>query len=226
VSLHGGAELQGCALEVPGDISSAAFFITAAALCAQGEFLIRDVGVNPTRTGIIDILRLMGADIRLLRPRMFGAEPVADLLIRATPLHGIEVPAALVPLAIDEFPVLFIAAAAARGRTVVTNAAELRVKESDRISVMAAGLQAVGIRTEVRPDGIVIEGGEVQGGAIDSHGDHRIAMAFAVASVVARSVIEIADVENVATSFPEFAALAAGAGLEIEEFCGAQAESH
>ena len=157
---------------------------------------------------------------------MFGGEPVADVRIRATPLRGIDVPEALVPLAIDEFPMLFIAAAAARGRTVVTNAAELRVKESDRISVMAAGLQAVGIHTEVRPDGIVIEGGEVQGGKIDSHGDHRIAMAFAMASVVARSVIEIADVENVATSFPEFAALARGAGVHIEELGSAQAESH
>ena len=226
VALTGGTELHGCALEVPGDISSAAFFITAAALCADGEFLIRDVGINPTRTGVIDILRLMGADIQLLRPRMFGGEPVADVRIRATPLRGIDVPEALVPLAIDEFPMLFIAAAAARGRTVVTNAAELRVKESDRISVMAAGLQAVGIHTEVRPDGIVIEGGEVQGGKIDSHGDHRIAMAFAMASVVARSVIEIADVENVATSFPEFAALARGAGVHIEELGSAQAESH
>ena len=217
VSLAGGQRLNGGRVEVPGDISSAAFFIVAATLASVGAFVIEDVGVNPTRTGILEILTLMGADIRLTNLRRFGAEPVADLEVHARPLTGIEVPRALVPLAIDEFPVLFIAAANARGTTLVSGAEELRVKESDRIAVMATGLNALGIEAEARPDGLRIVGGTMHGGRIDSHGDHRIAMAFAVAALKSRGPIEIDDVANVATSFPGFAGLARRAGLAIDE---------
>ena len=217
VAVHGGARLHACHIEVPGDISSAAFFIVAATLAAEGAFLIRNVGVNPTRTGILEILRLMGADIRLSAARLAGDEPVADLEVRASALHGIEVPPALVPLAIDEFPVLFVAAACARGTTLVTGAAELRVKESDRIAVMAEGLRALGVDAEARADGIQIIGGRLSAGRIDSHGDHRVAMAFAVAALGARGRLEILDVANVATSFPGFAATARHAGLALEE---------
>ncbi len=166
VSLTGGGELKATYLRVPGDVSSAAFFLVAGALAAEGPFLMRDVGMNPTRTGIIEILKLMGADLRILNPRLAGDEPVADVEVHAAPLHGIEVPPALVPLAIDEFPVLFIAAACARGTTLVTGAAELRVKESDRIAAMAEGLHALGIRAEALPDGMRIEGGTLGGGRV------------------------------------------------------------
>ena len=217
VAIEGGQRLRGTRIRVPGDISSAAFFIVAATLAAEGAFLIQDVGVNPTRTGILDILTLMGADIRRINERRFGDEPVADLEVRARPLTGIEVPRELVPLAIDEFPVLFVAAAAASGTTLVTGAEELRVKESDRIAVMATGLHALGIDAEPRPDGLRIVGGRLGGGTVDSHGDHRIAMAFAIAALKAHAPIEIRDVANVATSFPGFPALARRAGLAIEE---------
>ena len=179
--------------------------------------MLRGVGVNPTRTGIIDMLRLMGADIRLANPRTCGAEPVADLEIRAARLKGVRVPESLVPLAIDEFPAFFIAAACAEGETLVTGAGELRVKESDRIAVMADGLAALGVRHEVLADGMRIEGGPLGGGTVDSRGDHRIAMSFAVASLRASAPIEILDVANVATSFPGFATLGRRLGLAIEE---------
>lgn len=219
-SLEGGQTLKATDIDVPADISSAAFFLVAGAIAPQGELLLQHVGINPTRTGVIDILRLMGADIRLENERTVGGEPVADLRVRASKLRGIEVPESLVPLAIDEFPVLFIAAACAEGRTVVTGAEELRVKESDRIAVMAEGLKALGVSAQPTPDGIVIEGqggaGAVfTGGKVDSHGDHRPAMAFAVASLRSAAPIEIADVENVATSFPNFVELACGAGLDL-----------
>lgn len=208
--------LTGCNLTVPGDFSSAAFFIVAALLAGDGPVDIHAVGVNPTRTGLLDILRLMGARIEVFNPRTYGDEPVADLRVYPGLLHGIDVPAGLVPLAIDEFPVLFVAAAAARGITRVTGAAELRVKESDRIGVMAEGLQAVGIRAEPWPDGMVVEGGSLRGGRVHSHGDHRIAMAFAVAGLVSREAIRIADTANVATSFPGFLALARGCGFRLD----------
>jgi len=217
VSIAGGQRLHGGPIRVPGDISSAAFFLVAAALAAEGTFVIRDVGVNPTRTGVIDILTLMGADIRVTNLRLAGDEPVADLELRAGELKGIEVPRALVPRAIDEFPVLFVAAAAARGTTLVSGAAELRVKESDRIAVMAAGLRTLGIEADQRPDGLRIVGGQLGSGAVDSHGDHRVAMAFAIAALKARGALEIRDVANVATSFPGFASIARHAGLAIEE---------
>jgi 3-phosphoshikimate 1-carboxyvinyltransferase len=220
VSLAGGARLTGTTIAVPGDFSSAAFFIVAGCLAATRGLIIRGVGVNQTRTGLLDMLALMGADIRI-EPRdqggEAGAEPVADIHVRASALRGIRVPEHLVPLSIDEFPVFFIAAAAARGETFVTGASELRVKESDRLAVMAAGLATVGIECELLPDGIRIQGGTMGGGRIDSHGDHRIAMAFAIASLVAREPIEIDDVANVATSFPGFPALAREAGLDLVE---------
>lgn len=210
------ALLRACRLEVPGDFSSAAFFIVAGCLAAEGVLTLRNVGINPSRTGLLEALRLMGAEIRVVNPRAAGTEPVADLEIERRELRGIDVPPALVPLAIDEFPALFVAAACARGKTLVTGAEELRVKESDRIATMAKGLQAVGIRTEVHDDGLLVFGGSIGGGRVDSCGDHRIAMAFAIASVRAQAPIEIADVANVATSFPGFVETAARAGLEIQ----------
>jgi 5-enolpyruvylshikimate-3-phosphate synthase len=159
----------------------------------------------------------MGADLRLINHRTCGAEPVADIEIRPAQLRGVRVPERLVPLAIDEFPAFFIAAACAEGETVVTGAAELRVKESDRIAAMARGLETLGVRNEVLPDGLRVEGGRIGGGTIDSRGDHRIAMSFAVASLRAQSPLEILDVANVATSFPGFARLANSVGLRIEE---------
>jgi 3-phosphoshikimate 1-carboxyvinyltransferase len=209
-------------LDVPGDFSSAAFFIVAGLLGAGADgLLIRDVGMNPTRTGLLDILRLMGGRIEIGNARESGAEPVADLLVGRSRLVGIEVPKYLVPLAIDEFPVLFVAAACADGETVVTGAAELRVKESDRIAAMSAGFRAVGVSHEVLPDGMRIagrpEGAAFGGGEIDSHGDHRVAMAFVVASLRASRALRVRDVANVATSFPDFVDLARSAGLDVTE---------
>jgi 3-phosphoshikimate 1-carboxyvinyltransferase len=208
-------------LNVPGDFSSAAFFIVAGLLGAAREgLIIENVGMNPTRTGLLDILRSMGGDIEVLRARNSGAEPVADLRVRTSSLEGIEVPQALVPLAIDEFPVLFIAAACAAGETVITGAEELRVKESDRIAAMAAGLATLGVEHEVLPDGMRIQGRAgtaFGGGDIDSHGDHRVAMSFGIASLRASAPITIRDVANVATSFPGFVDLARSVGLNIAE---------
>jgi len=209
-------------LNVPGDFSSAAFFIVAGLLGAAGDgLLIQNVGLNPTRTGLLDILRSMGGRIEILNSRQSGAEPVADLRVHASSLEGIAVPEALVPLAIDEIPVLFIAAACARGETVVTGAEELRVKESDRIAAMSAGLRTLGVAHEVLPDGMRIQGRPdgmaFGGGEIDSHGDHRVAMSFSVASLRAANPILIRDVANVATSFPGFVVLARSVGLSVTE---------
>jgi 3-phosphoshikimate 1-carboxyvinyltransferase len=217
VVLPGGQPLHGCDIEVPGDFSSAAFFIVAGCLGARQGLTIRNVGVNPTRTGLLQMLRLMGADIEVQLHRPERSEPVADIHLRACPLRGIRVPEALVALAIDEFPVFFIAAAAASGETLVTGAAELRLKESDRLAAMAAGLSTLGIECTLLPDGLRIQGGAMGGGRIDSHGDHRVAMAFAIASLIASAPIEITDVANVATSFPGFARLARAAGLALED---------
>jgi 3-phosphoshikimate 1-carboxyvinyltransferase len=221
-TLHPPRELASQRLNVPGDFSSAAFFIVAGLLGATGAgLLIQNVGLNPTRTGLLDVLRTMGGSIDILNPRTSGAEPVADLLIRASALRGVRVPADLVPLAIDELPVLFIAAACAAGETVITGAEELRVKESDRIAAMSAGLKTLGVSHEVSFDGMRIEGrGEgaaFSGGEVDSFGDHRIAMSFAVASLRAKQPILIRDVANVATSFPGFVGLACSAGLDVRE---------
>ena len=217
VCVDGGGKLTAAPVHVPADISSAAFFLVGASIAPGSDLLLKDVGVNPTRTGVIDILRLMGADITLLDQRELGGEPVADLRVRHAPLHGIDIPEALVPLAIDEFPVLFVAAANAQGQTRLTGAEELRVKESDRIQVMADGLRALGADATPTPDGMVIRGSPYGGGTIDSHGDHRIAMAFAIAALRAGGAIHVEDCANVATSFPGFRALAAGAGLSIRE---------
>jgi 3-phosphoshikimate 1-carboxyvinyltransferase len=224
-TLHPPRALSNQQLNVPGDFSSAAFFIVAGLLGAAGEgLLIQNVGMNPTRTGLLDILRSMGGSIDIQNPRESGAEPVADLKVRASALRGIQVPVELVPLAIDELPVLFIAAACAAGETVVTGAEELRVKESDRIAAMSAGLDALGVVHSVLPDGMRIEGRGAgpafRGGEIDSFGDHRIAMSFAVASLRAAQPISIRDVANVSTSFPGFVALARSAGLDISESDG------
>jgi len=224
-TLHPPGTLSNQQLNVPGDFSSAAFFIVAGLLGAAGEgLLIQNVGMNPTRTGLLDILRSMGGSIDIRNPRESGAEPVADLEVRASALRGIQVPVELVPLAIDELPVLFIAAACAAGETVVTGAEELRVKESDRIAAMSAGLEALGVVHSVLPDGMRIEGRGAgpafSGGEIDSFGDHRIAMSFAVASLRAAQPISIRDVANVSTSFPGFIALARSAGLDISESDG------
>ena len=216
ISLEGGGKLTGTTIDVPADISSAAFFMVAATVVPGSELLLEHVGINPTRTGIINILRLMGADIELLNERIAGGEPVADIRVRYARLKGIEIPEDQVPLAIDEFPVLFIAAACAEGVTRLTGAEELRVKESDRIQVMADGLLALGVAAMPLPDGMEIQGGKIGGGEINSHGDHRIAMAFAVAAAVAEGAIAITNCANVATSFPNFVDLANQAGMKIE----------
>ncbi len=215
ICLAGGQRLTATSITVPADISSAAFFLVGAALAGREELTVKAVGINPTRTGVLDILRLMGAAITCENPREIGGEPVADITVRPAPLHGIDVPPALVPLAIDEFPALFIAAACAQGRTRVTGAEELRHKESDRIETMATGLRALGAQVTTLPDGIEIEGGALHGGVIDSHGDHRIAMSFALASLRASGPITIHGSATIATSFPDFVTLARRAGLAL-----------
>jgi 3-phosphoshikimate 1-carboxyvinyltransferase len=215
VCIDGGYTLHAIDIDIPADISSAAFFLAGASIAPGSELLLQHVGMNPTRTGVIDILRLMGAAIDVSNEHDVGGEPVADLRVTAAPLQGITIPPELVPLAIDEFPVIFVAAACARGRTVLTGAEELRVKESDRIQVMADGLQQLGVQAEATPDGMIIEGGGLGAGCVDSHGDHRIAMAFSIAALCAQGDIEILDCANVNTSFPGFVELAGGAGLNI-----------
>lgn len=213
--VESGHALTATQIEVPADISSAAFFLVAASIAEGSELVLEHVGINPTRTGVIDILKLMGGDISLENQRVVGGEPVADLRVRSAKLKGIEIPENLVPLAIDEFPVLFVAAACAEGRTVLRGAEELRVKESDRIQVMADGLQALGVKAEPTADGIVIDGGPIGGGEVWAHGDHRIAMSFSVASLRASAPIRIHDCANVATSFPNFLALCAEVGVRV-----------
>ncbi len=214
--VRGGGRLLACDIDVPSDISSAAFFLVGASIAEGSDLTLRHVGMNPTRDGVIHILRAMGADITVSNERVVGGEPVADLRVRSAPLKGIRIDEALVPLAIDEFPALFVAAACAEGETVLTGAEELRVKESDRIQVMADGLQALGVDARPTPDGIVIRGGRIGGGRVNSHGDHRIAMAFAMAALRADGEILIDDCANVNTSFPGFVELARGVGLAIE----------
>ena len=215
ICLQGGGKLQARSIDVPTDISSAAFFMVGASIAQGSNMLLEHVGINPTRTGIINILRKMGANISLHNQRNISNEPVADIQVCASPLHGIEIPKEQVPLAIDEFPVLFIAAACAKGETILTGARELRMKESDRIQVMADGLQILGINAIPTPDGMVIRGGQIQGGVINSHGDHRIAMAFTMAALRANQTITIENCANVATSFPNFVDLSEQVGIEI-----------
>ncbi len=216
MSLQGGGELMACNIDVPADISSAAFFMVGASIAKGSDLTLEHVGVNPTRTGVIDILKLMGANITLFNQKEVGGEPVADIRIRSAPLKGIEIPEELVPLAIDEFPSIFIAACFAEGQTVLTGAEELRVKESDRIQVMADGLLACGANVTPTPDGIIIQGGTLSGGEVDSHGDHRIAMAFSMAGLCADGGIVINDCANVDTSFPNFINIALKTGVNIK----------
>ena len=226
VAIKGGGKLTATRIDVPSDVSSAAFFMVAASIAEGSEVRLSHVGMNPTRSGVVEILQLMGADITLENESVVGGEPVADLVVRSAQLKGIDIPERLVPIAIDEFPVLFVAAACAEGRTLLTGARELRVKESDRIQAMADGLIALGIDARPLPDGMMIngsgntpserKGGPVfNGGTIDSHGDHRIAMSFAVAALRAKDDIRILNCANVATSFPDFAGLANRAGMRI-----------
>ena len=223
IAIEGGQTLRGTQVKVPGDFSSAAFFIVAGCLAAENGLLLRNIGVNPTRTGLIELLQQMGADIRVQVHGGRGAaddpngEPIADIEVHKSRLRGIKVPEGLVPLSIDEFPVFFVAAACAEGETLVRGALELRVKESDRLAAMAQGLSTLGVENQLLADGLWIRGADgFGGGTIDSHGDHRIAMAFVIASLKARAPIEILDVANVATSFPSFVATARAAGLQIE----------
>lgn len=216
VCVSGEEKLFANNIEVPGDISSAAFFIVGALISKSAELVIENVGINPTRNGVIEILQLMGGDISITNKRAYGVEPIADLVIKRSDLHGIEIPQTLIAKSIDEFPILFIAAACAKGKTELSGAEELRVKESDRIHNMSVGLQTLGIVTEEKPDGISIQGGQLGGGEVNSGGDHRVAMSFAMASLAASESIRIRDIENVATSFPDFVESAARLGLKIK----------
>jgi 3-phosphoshikimate 1-carboxyvinyltransferase len=216
ISLHGGQTLRGGEIQVPADLSSAAFIMLAGLLAKRSDLLLRNVGVNPTRTGIIDILQAMGAKISLENSRAFGTEPVADIRVRSSDLHGIVVEPALVSLAIDEFPVLFVAAAAAKGTTVFSGLEELRVKESDRISTMATGLRALGIDVEESPDGATVRGGHFEAGEVRSFGDHRVAMSLAVAGTIAAGEVTVRDVGTVQTSFPGFDNCLRDIGVNIE----------
>ena len=216
VRLSGGGCLRAAVLRVPGDISSAAFFLVGACIAPGSDVLLQNVGTNPTRIGIINILRQMGGDVVVSNPRVVGGEPVADLRVRSSRLRGVRIPEDQVPLAIDELPAAMVAAAFAEGETILTDAAELRVKESDRIAAVAKGLTAIGIEVRETPDGMVVRGGRATGGTVESHGDHRIAMAFAIAGLATAGPVTVADCKNVDTSFPGFVALARAAGLEIE----------
>jgi 3-phosphoshikimate 1-carboxyvinyltransferase len=217
ICLHGGGRLTATNIDVPADISSTAFFMVGACIAEGSDITLLHVGINPTRIGVINILRRMGANITILNEREVGGEPVADIRVQSAQLKGIAIPEDQVPLAIDEFPAIFIAAACAEGKTVLTGARELRVKESDRIQAMADGLITLGIDATPTEDGIVIHGGKMQGGVIDSHGDHRIAMSFAMAALRATDTITIRDCANVNTSFPGFVKLANTAGLAISQ---------
>jgi len=214
--LRGGQRLRATDIVVPADFSSAAFFLVAASIIPGSELRLKQVGLNPRRTGLLHALRLMGADITEENPAEQGGEPVADLVVRHAPLKGARIPEALVPDMIDEFPALFVAAAAAEGQTVVTGAAELRVKESDRLAAMATGLRALGMQVDETDDGATLHGGIALGsGTIESHGDHRIAMAFAIAGQISGGEVHINDIANVATSFPDFDGLARSAGFNL-----------
>ena len=208
IIINAGSECLGTTIAVPGDISSAAFFIVAATLIPHSKLMIRNVGINPTRTGILHVLKRMGANITITNRRQYGEEPVADLYVCHAPLQGIDIPESIVPATIDEFPVLFIAAACAKGQTLLRGAKELRFKESDRIAAMANGLERLGIEAKALHDGMLIRGGTLQGGVVDSAFDHRIAMAFAIAGSVATDSVTIQNCDNVATSFPSFVSTA------------------
>ncbi|MBT8506588.1 3-phosphoshikimate 1-carboxyvinyltransferase [Coxiella-like endosymbiont of Rhipicephalus sanguineus] len=214
--LYGGGILKARDILIPGDISSAAFFIVAATITPGSSVCLRQVGLNPTRLGIINLLKMMGANIEIVTHQEKSGEPVGDICVRYAPLDGIEIPQEQVSLAIDEFPILLIAAAVARGQTVLRGAKELRVKETDRIAAMAEGLQKLGIKVESLPDGLIVQGGKFQGGTIFSYDDHRIAMAFAIAGTVAKAPVRIYNCKNVKTSFPNFVELANEIGMKLK----------
>jgi 3-phosphoshikimate 1-carboxyvinyltransferase len=217
VSVTGGGRLTATPVDVPADISSAAFFMVAASIVPGSHLLLRHVGVNPTRIGVIDILGAMGADIRLLNRRDICGEPVADIEIRYAGLKGIDVDPSLVPLAIDELPAICVAAACAEGETIITGAVELRHKESDRIRAMSEGLSAIGADVKEYSDGLTIKKSNLVGGSVDSRGDHRIAMSFAVAGAVTDLPVTISRCSSISTSFPGFINLARSAGLSVRE---------
>ena len=218
ISIHGEAELRPQHIIVPGDPSSAAFPVVAALLVPGSEVTVTNVGLNPTRAALFDVLRMMGGDIAFTNVRDVGGEPVADIVVRHSLLKGIETPVETVAAMVDEYPILFVAAALAGGRTIARGLEELRVKESDRIAVMAEGLRAIGARVEELEDGLIIDGtgGEpLRGGAtIAARLDHRIAMSFAVAGLVSKTAVTVDDMSPVATSFPGFTALMTGLGAE------------
>lgn len=213
--LEGGHRLRATDMQVPADFSSAAFFLVAASIVPGSDLLLRGVGMNERRTGLLTVLRMMGADIVEQARRQQGGEWVADLRVRHASLHGIDVPEHLVADMIDEFPVLFVAATAAQGITRVSAAPELRVKESDRLAMMARGLSTLGVQVEEKADGALIHGGPIASGQVESAGDHRIAMAFCVAGLIANGPIDIDDCDNVATSFPGFLESANACGFAI-----------
>ena len=215
ISLQSGQKLSGCRIDVPGDLSSATFIILGTLLSQDADVLIENVGVNPTRTGVIDILRGMGADIGLENPRQHGDEPVADIRVRGSRLKGCDVDPALVSLAIDEFPALFVAAAAASGTTTFSGLEELRFKESDRIAAMADGLRRLGIVVDETPDGAVVYGGRFGGGDVESYHDHRVAMSLAMAATIAEDEVIIRGVDNVRTSFPGFQECVVKLGADV-----------
>ena len=217
VCVEGGGALTATDIDVPADISSAAFFMVAASIIPGSKITLEHVCVNPTRTGIVDVLRAMGADIRLLNPRGVGGEPVADFEINYSGLTGCEIDPKLVPLAIDEFPIICVAAACAKGITTISGAEELRHKESDRISVMVEGLRTLGVDVEEHKDGMVVTGGDIKGGQVQSHHDHRIAMSFAIAGAVSEDEVVVHGAEAVATSFPNFSDLANKLGMDIDD---------
>jgi 3-phosphoshikimate 1-carboxyvinyltransferase len=217
IAIAGGQDLTGTSVAVPGDLSSAAFVMLGACISGSASVLIRNVGINPTRTGVIDILRAMGGNIECMNSREQSGEPVADIRVRASRLAGIDVDPALVSLAIDEFPVLFVAAACATGKTTFSGIGELRVKESDRIAAMAAGLRELGIRVDESEDGAVVHGGPFSGGTVRSFGDHRIAMSLAVAGTIADAPVTVRNTDAVATSFPGFIDLLGRLGARIAE---------
>ena len=216
VCLTGGGKLKAHNISVPGDISSAAFFIVAATIAHGSTIRLCQIGVNPTRLGVVNLLRMMGANIEILNYVEKNKEPTADIIVRHAILNGIDIPQDQVSLTIDEFPVLFIAAAVAQGKTILRGATELRVKETDRIAVMAEGLQTLGIKVESLPDGMIINGGILRGGEVNSYSDHRIAMAFSIAGILAEGTIKIRNCNNVKTSFPNFVELANEVGMHID----------
>ena len=217
ISIEGGHKLTACDIQVPGDISSATFFMVAGLIAKEGELTIRNVGMNPTRVGSINILKQMNGNLSVINERMAGGEPVADIVVKASDLQGVDILERDVPLAIDEFPAIFIAAACATGTTRLRGAEELRVKESDRIQAMADGLAILDIDCTVYNDGIDIVGGQITSGTVNSHDDHRIAMSFAISSLRSSGNITILDCDNVATSFPNFVTLANQVGLSVTQ---------